>query len=92
LTRSSGPPCARIFGFALRPIGVSTVITFVQRSLSTGHASRMRLLSSGSGIWPVSRPQRIVGCVGATSNAMSPPECAAPTTSVAPSCSCAGLR
>ena len=78
---------------AFRPIGVRTVSTRVATNRSTG-GSRWRATgpSQRNGSSPVLGPDRIVGWVAATSWAMSAPECAAPTTSTAPSRSCSGPR
>ena len=84
------PSAPAISCFTLRPIGVSTVSTASTRNAARAmHTHPPALERDGICPCPFRReplPAR------ATSNAMSPPECAAPTTSTGPGCSCSGPR
>ena len=84
LTRSSGPPPARIFGRSRRPIGVPIVSTRFHANHSSGSTPRPTRPSSANGISPCTRPDSTVAWSAATSSAMSAPEWLPPTTSVGP--------
>jgi hypothetical protein len=91
-TRSSGAAPSRNLGRTLRPTGVLTVSTCEANHQNGGVSSRSHTLSVRTGRWPVSGPDSQVGCVRATSKAISAPELPAPTTSTPPSTSWDGPR
>ena len=80
LTRMAGAPLERIFGRALRPMGVFTVSTRWKTNRSARGAKRSReaVPSMRNGMWPVSLPDSQVRWVRESSSEISAPNCPSP--------------